>query len=996
MNQDLKRKILRKTNDIIAMSFQQVEIIKTVNINEKNEQIPYSMKTDPGDEIDIKFKFPPLIQDQKFIIALDMTGIGIAYADGMNIQSIDPGHRYVLLDKAFKELEIRASSTSLFGSNMWNFTINKMILAKVNWKKFSDALKVESIVKSALSRDDESLTLGFLDSLYKVKATPNIMQLSISHIIDHRNEGSYEELVDFYSVPVNDGELDDLPYGDFSTQPLEEILHNSGIEIKHNIYPMGHCHIDAAWLWPYSETRKKVERSFLNVTRLYDEKYKFVFAQSSALFYRWAKEKNSDLFNRIKELVKEGKWMLVGGMWVESDTNLLTGESLARQFQSGQRYFKENFDIEAKIGWLPDTFGFSGQLPQIMKQSGIETFITHKLRWNDTNVFPYTFFNWKGIDDTSIPTILVNSTYNGNMQLDEINRVLSNVNNVDDPYVYQFGYGDGGGGPNAEMTELLNFLPEVAGNAKPEFRQEEFLIDVKEKSPKAPVVNGELYVETHRGVYTTNYGIKRRVATLEDRLVACDFIKSLLTVNHISHQNDSLSEEWETLLTAQFHDVLPGSANYYAYMEAFEDLDKAIRNADSFINQSLKLYSEKMNLPPGRMIINTSQYALNSSIDLTRNSIYLSDKAEKQGMNEIINLSVPQFSVNINKKVSKEVREVDNSFEIRKTENSISIKGNYYKFTIDVKCRITLEKNGIIVSDGRLVVLEDVPGRFDAWNIDLDTINPGHLLEEKKKGFDFKQDGPNSIVSVTIDYEDDSVIEQKFIMNPKNSFIEVKNRINLKNREKLVKFLINSSIRSRKLKCEIPFGMVERDFSEEKSAAKFEFPALRFVNWSDESIGFSIVARELHGYSFVNDTLGISLLKAPLYPNPFSDNGETEVTFFILPDKDYKNIYKELNFVFHPPIVLHNASEGGKNYEEQLLKVEGEDIMIEAVKEKEDGTGILMRTYALENGGKLVISGKKKFRIGESNILEDESMEIDDIKEYKKFEIKNLTLNFDE
>ena len=141
-------------------------------------------------------------------------------------------------------------------------------------------------------------------------------------------------------------------------------------------------------------------------------------------------------------------------MWVESDTNLLIGESLARQFLFGQNYFKANFNSEAKIGWLPDTFGFSGQLPQIMRQSGIESFITHKLRWNDTNVFPHTFYNWCGIDGTVIPTILVNSTYNGNIQFDEINRVLSNVNNFDDPYVYQFGYGDGGGGPNSSDRSL--------------------------------------------------------------------------------------------------------------------------------------------------------------------------------------------------------------------------------------------------------------------------------------------------------------------------------------------------------------------------------------------------------------------------------------------------------------------------------------------------------------------------------------------------------------
>ncbi|MCI2412486.1 MAG: hypothetical protein B2I18_05745 [Cuniculiplasma sp. C_DKE] len=997
MKPDIKRKALRRVQDIISMCFNYVILINQIKINGENQMLPFSKKSTPDEEISIKLQpeLQPLNEGQKYLIALDMSGIGIAKFDGNKIQTIDPGHRYISFDKAPKSIEIVATSTSLFGSNMWSFRINRIIFATVDWKKFSAALRIESIIKSALARDDETLISGFLESLYKVKATPNIMQLTVSDIIDHKNEGSYEELVDFYSVPVNDGKLADLPYGNFSISPLEEILHNSGIKIQHNIYPMGHCHIDAAWLWPYSETKKKTERSFLNVTRLFDDGYKFVFAQSSALFYKWAKEKNSKLFSRIKELAGEGKWLPVGGMWVESDTNLLIGESLARQFLYGQNYFKANFNSDAKIGWLPDTFGFSGQLPQIMRQSGIESFITHKLRWNDTNVFPHTFFNWCGIDGTVIPTILVNSTYNGNMQFDEINRVLSNVNNFDDPYVYQFGYGDGGGGPNSEMLELLDFLPEVAKNAKPEFKQEEFLKDVMNNSKNAPEVNGELYVETHRGVYTTNYGIKRRVALLEDRLIACDFIKSVLNSHNISHQHNDLSEEWETLLTAQFHDVLPGSANYYAYDEAFSDLDRAIRNTESFINESIKAYCKEMKIPFGNMIVNTSQYNINSSIDLRRNTIYISEKSGKEESSQNVSLSVPSFTLNLNDKPLSVNSNSQNDFEIKNDKNSVFIKGKYYSFIVDDNCNITVERDLGIIFSGHLALLEDVPGRFDAWNIDLDTLNPGNLLSEKTKSMDFKQDGVNTIVSVKIHYEDDSIIEQRFIMNPNNSFIEVRNRINLRNREKLVKFFINSKIKSKTLKCEIPFGMVERDFSDDKNKAKFEFPALRFVNWSDQSKGFSIVARELHGYSFVNDTLGISLLKAPLYPNPFSDGKETEVTFFILPEKDYKKVYRELNFVFHPPIVIDHAGETNMKYNDQLLKVTEDDIIIENIKETENGKGVLLRSYALENGGKLDISSKHKFGLEESNMLEDKRGKVNDSIEYGKYQIRNIILNFE-
>ncbi|MCL4320207.1 MAG: hypothetical protein M1427_03050, partial [Candidatus Thermoplasmatota archaeon] len=225
MKPDIKRKALRRVQDIIAMCFNYVILINQIKINGENQMLPFSKKSTPDEEISIKLQpeLQPLNEGQKYLIALDMSGIGIAKFDGNKIQTIDPGHRYISFDKAPKSIEIIATSTSLFGSNMWSFRVNRIILATVDWKKFSAALRIESIIKSALARDDETLISGFLESLYKVKATPNIMQLTVSDIIDHKNEGSYEELVDFYSVPVNDGKLADLPYGNFSISPLEEI-----------------------------------------------------------------------------------------------------------------------------------------------------------------------------------------------------------------------------------------------------------------------------------------------------------------------------------------------------------------------------------------------------------------------------------------------------------------------------------------------------------------------------------------------------------------------------------------------------------------------------------------------------------------------------------------------------------------------------------------------------------------------------------------------------
>ena len=995
MQGGLQTKILRKLSDIISMSYTFIKIIDSIDINNQKVKLPFSVKVHPSDNIDIKINafFPELDNEERYLLFVDMTGIGIVSIDGIENQTIDPGHKFVFLKNKAKKIEINASSTSFFGSNMWNFTVNRVVISKINWEKFSYALYLKNIVKYYIYRNDETALEKILGSLYSIHGTPNLLQIAAASIIGHNTYGNYEELVDFYLTPISDASLTDLKLGTYNLESLEKVSDQMIPSLDGNIYLMGHCHIDAAWLWPYSETKKKVKRSFLNTLKLYREGYSFIYAQSSALYYKWIEDQNKVLFNEIKLAIANGMWLPVGGMWVESDTNLILGESLARQFLFGQDYFKEKFGRYSRIGWLPDTFGFSAQLPQIMAESHIEVFVTHKLRWNDTTYFPYNFFVWTGVNGSSIPSILVNETYNGNMEYDQIARELSDLKKMEDPYVYLYGYGDGGGGPNVEMIELMQFLPTLVKGTHQLFSEDDFLKDVKHSTKSSKKVVGELYVEDHRGTYTTNNKIKKKVSQLEDLLISADFVSSLDVLKGSKCNSDALRKEWETLLTAEFHDVIPGSANYFAYLEAFADLDNAIAESLKYIEDKISDICEKYDLSAGYVVLNQSQYQLNTFIDLSKNAIKLGVKStESYGY-----IQAEPFSVTVKEDLNKITNPNINhdSFKIEQTDKYIHVTTKIYEFWLNLDGSFKIYKDGqSIIHNATTEIIEDVPAKFDAWNIDYDTLERRHVLNKVKNSNIMCEDkGSFLILKSNVAYEDGSIIIQKFVLNSLNEVIEVENDIKLFNREKLVKTFFSSSVRGKRLICEIPFGVIERNFEESLNNPKFEFPALRFVNWSDDDSGFSLVSRDLHGYSFINGELGITLAKMPLYPNPFSDIDGVVGVYYILLNKNYMEVFKQCNFIFHPPIIYRSRSEKGRSSKEKLFLIDENGVEIESIKPAKSNDGLVVRSYALDKPARLKLNFATVPDIYKTSITEDaRSAILNNEIDYNKFEIKTLFL----
>lgn len=347
------------------------------------------------------------------------------------------------------------------------------------------------------------------------------------------------------------------------------------------VYGIGHCHIDTCWLWPWDETKRKVARSWTNQCNLMEEYPELNFACSQAQQYKWLKQYYPYVFDRVKEKVKSGQFHPIGGSWVEHDTNLPSGESLVRQFVYGQRFFESHFGQRSQTFWLPDTFGYSSQLPQLCRLAGMDRFLTQKLSWNNINNFPHTTFNWVALDGSQVVCHMPPAeTYTSDAHYGDVRRSVSQHKSMDQDHtsLLVFGKGDGGGGPTWEHLEKLRRcrgisdrtggLPRVhMGNSV-----DDFFDKILPKADKLVTWYGELYFELHRGTYTTQARNKRNNRTCEFMLRALELFATIASLKTPSYKypKADIDSMWENVLLCQFHDCLPGSCIEMCY----DDSDK--------------------------------------------------------------------------------------------------------------------------------------------------------------------------------------------------------------------------------------------------------------------------------------------------------------------------------------------------------------------------------------------------------------------------------------
>ena len=364
-------------------------------------------------------------------------------------------------------------------------------------------------------------------------------------------------------------------------ETLGRLLHTRNGDVVHELSAIGHAHIDTAWLWPIEETHRKCQRSFSTVVTLMDQYPEFKFACSQAYQYDVIARLNPDLFRRIKEKVATGQWIVIGGSWVEPDCNLPSGESLTRQ-----RYFEKTFGARSTIFWNPDVFGYAGQLPQLMREAGLNRFLTQKLSWNKYTSPPHHSFHWRGLDGSSVLAHFPPAdTYNGVTSVEELRYHAANYKDADrtSEALYLFGYGDGGGGPNADMIETLRRSKDLLGIPRSVTRTpEEFFERLEHDADNLATIDGELYFEYHRGTYTSQSEVKRLNRRAEGALQTLEFLATSAMLTGVAHPNrDKLEELWKVLLVNQFHDILPGSSIGEVYERTREELGALVTETEA-------------------------------------------------------------------------------------------------------------------------------------------------------------------------------------------------------------------------------------------------------------------------------------------------------------------------------------------------------------------------------------------------------------------------------
>lgn len=706
----------------------------------------------------------------------------------------------------------------------------------------------------------------------------------------------------------------------------------------------GNSHIDAAWLWPWTETVDVVKRTFGTALQLMDEYPQYTYTQSAAAYSEWIADKYPDELKQIQERVKQGRWEMVGGMWVEPDLNMPDGESLVRQLLVGKRYFKDKFGVDVRIGWNPDSFGYTWQLPQIYNKSGIDYFVTQKMAWNDTTQLPMKIFWWQSPDGSRVLTYFPHDYAN---DIDPVRIALDvaksrELNPGVTEMMHLYGVGDHGGGPTRSMLDeglrwsdpKMVFPVTIWGVAQGFFSDIEGKLDTNHAPvwnyhtlaagntklpdpPKGkislPVWDDELYFEYHRGVFTTQSNHKRNMRESEEQVLNAEKISSLAWVDGAAYPSARFTEGWKKVLFNQFHDLAAGSGIGVIYQDAQHDYDD-VRwiSTDASIRAFHKIASEiKTNAAPGVPVMVWNPLAWERT-DLVDVSVQLPE-APKSGMS-VIDAKGNALPVQIlssdpatnSYDLLVEAKDVPSmGYEIlhvvpEKRETPTDLKGSGLTLENDF-LRVTVDpKTGCITSlydkkasfesiapggcGNQLTGFKDTPKDYDAWNIDAD-FDKVFTNIDNVDSVELLDKGPlRTTIRVTRTWQSSKFV-QDITLYAGLDRVDVVNDIDWHETHVLLKAAFPLAASSAEATFEIPYGSIERPTtrSNKIEQAKFEVPAMRWADLGDAKQGFSLINESKYGYDAKGNVLRISLLRSPTWPDPDADRGHHHFRYSLYP-----------------------------------------------------------------------------------------------------------------
>ncbi|TQK42960.1 alpha-mannosidase [Streptomyces sp. SLBN-118] len=722
---------------------------------------------------------------------------------------------------------------------------------------------------------------------------------------------------------------------------LRPVLARPAHASAHLVSAVGHAHIDTAWLWPIRETKRKTARTFSNVTALAEEYEEFVFACSQAQQYAWVRDTYPKVWERIKKAVADGQWAPVGGMWVESDGNLPGGEAVARQLIHGKRFFIEQFGIETKGIWLPDSFGYNAAYPQLAKLAGNEWFLTQKLSWNQTNKLPHHSFWWEGIDGSRIfthfpPVDTYNAVFSGREMAHAVRNYQDKGRGTRS--LAPFGHGDGGGGPTREMMERARRLADLEGSAKVRVEHPDaFFAAAREEIPADQVWSGELYLELHRATYTSQARTKQGNRRSEHRLREAELWATAATLHAPGHAYpyEQLDRLWKTVLLHQFHDILPGSSIAWVHREAEAEYGRVAREVEALTSRALAALGGAT-----PYVFNTSPRA-RAEVVTGPDGAAVYTEVPAGGSAPLGTGTAPQ-------PVSVADGVLDNGL----------VRVEFAEDGTLASVRDLVAGREVLAAPGNLLRLHsDLPNYWDAWDIDKHYKNRCTDLLDAES-VTVVESGPLvGAVRIERAFGKGSRIVQRVTVRAGSRRIDVETEIDWHETEKIVKAAFPVDVRAERSTAEIQFGHVHRPTHTNTSweAARFEVYGHRWVHVGEPGYGVAVINDSTYGHDVARTTredggttttVSLSLVRAPRVPDPEADRGMHRFTYALLPGATVEDAIAE-GYALNLPLRVADADRSI----EPLVSSDNPAVTVEAVKLADDRSGdVVVRLYESHGG----------------------------------------------
>lgn len=939
----------------------------------------------------------------------------LLYVNGFPFQGVDANHREVFFDKELAGNPVQLVFRLWSGLEGGGLPIEQ----------------VHTFKRAEMAWLDESV-----DDLFFTGTAA----LQVVEMLDNNNP-EREDILSAINRAFNQIDWTNPGSDEFyeSTYLAVQILKNElgKIEKQHSvtIHAVGHTHIDVAWLWRLKHTREKTARSFSTVLRLMERYPEYFFQQAQPQLYDFIKHDYPEIYKQIHSRVLEGRWEPDGGMWLEPDCNLPSGESFVRQLLHGTRFLRDEFGVECKYLWLPDVFGYSWALPQILQKSGIKTFVTTKISWNQYNRMPHDVFIWRGIDGTEILTYFITTPYPGrsgwgadyNAQITAETMLgaweVFKDKGITKDLLVTYGHGDGGGGVTRDMLEMRRRLDAMPGipkivTGKAGDYLEKLNHDVKKTDQHVHTWDGELYLEFHRGTYTSqayNKKTNRRLELLYRETELLSVIGSLYSEKWVNYPGERLNEGWKIILRNQFHDIIPGSSINEVYIDSREEYTEAEELVRVLKNEAAENIIEE-NQPLTFTVVNDASWERTAFVffpvkEGMEQGCWFNHEGEKlqaERVNEhwLVEVNAPPIGHSV---INFDTNSKDHLFEVpfEAVENGINTP--FYEIEWNTKGQLSriydLSARRDILKTNHagnvLQIFEDKPLRWDAWDIDIFYQEKMKEITQLKKIDIVEMNSLRVTIQFTWEYNK-SLINQKMVLYSQNPRIDFVTNVDWREKHQLLKVAFPLEIRSTEATYDIQFGNVKRPthWNTSWDYAKFETVGHQWADLSEQGYGVSLLNDSKYGYDIKDSTMRLSLLRGSTYPDHSQDQGHHTFTYALLPHQGswIEGLTVQEAWDLNQPLSFLDGKSIKKSL--SLLSLSADYVIVDAVKKAEDGDKVVLRLHEY-TGKRGIIEVKSGLHI--ENWQECDLMErpIGDMVngnnvqfEIKPYEIKTFLVDF--